>query len=102
MTRFCHRASASHLLLSRFPSEPLPVSIFSLLLLSNLLWSAEQHSPFQPVCACTKMAFLHSALAIILVCVFKCSEKLPFTVLYFEQGLSFGIWLDYVFSLVFW
>lgn len=50
--------------------------ILSLLMLSNLLWLAKQHS-LCSLCACVQMAFAYTALAIILVCVFKRSEKLP-------------------------
>lgn len=68
---------------------------FHILLLSNLLWSAKQHS----LCACLQMAFLHTALAIILVCVFKYSERLPLGVLMFAKGLTGSVLVCFVFFL---
>lgn len=51
--------------------------------------------PVQSVCLRSNGFFLYTALAIILVCVFKRSEKLTFGVICFEEGagLSVGIWL---------
>lgn len=61
--------------------------------------------PIQFVCVCTRwngFFSLYATLAIILVCVFKCSEKLPFGVCVLRKGdnLSVGIWTAAVFSLV--
>lgn len=72
-------------------SSPQSRSLFPYSLQSAVVGGAAQ--PVQSVCLRSNGFSLRCALAITLVCVFKCSEKLPFGCLGEGDSSRVGIWL---------